>query len=263
MRGAGCGLRGLWGTTCLYARGGLGAGWVGVVLQALLRLGPLEARSCAAGPGPRPGAPPCMAFALLCCPATACQDRPRVPVNAYPPLLTTLPTATPPQLKSTLAAAQQQAGRGGSSTTSAGAAATSPAISSHFSCRISPWLAAGCLSPRYMYQQMQQQLGAAAMGRLGPGSAAADGVQAPRGGAAAAAGSGSGPGPASTAATANGANWLVFELLWRDFFRWGLPADHAHAVRALPCDGVMVVAGGTGDRTLLSIKQAGHASCIA
>ncbi len=86
----------------------------------------------------------------------------------------------------------------------AAAATTSSGSSSSFSCRISPWLAMGCLSPRRMYVELQQQLGAAGAQLLRGG---------PQGAAAAAAGSnGNGNGP--------NANWLVFELLWRDFFRW-------------------------------------------
>ncbi|KAG2438806.1 hypothetical protein HXX76_005347 [Chlamydomonas incerta] len=98
--------------------------------------------------------------------------------------------------------------------------------SATFSCRISPWLALGCLSPRRMYHEMRQQLAptgapvirvstTAAIGggsSSGSGSGAAAALapgSAKQGAAAAGAGAGSSP-----------ANWLVFELLWRDFFRF-------------------------------------------
>lgn len=65
---------------------------------------------------------------------------------------------------------------------------------SNFSCKISPWLAMGCLSPRRMFEDLRSN-GKSAV------SASAS---------------------ASTASVANdnGLNWLVFELLWRDFFRF-------------------------------------------
>jgi hypothetical protein len=48
------------------------------------------------------------------------------------------------------------------SSSSAGAGAKSvDARSSSFSCRISPWLALGCLSPREMYHQLLKQAGGA------------------------------------------------------------------------------------------------------
>eukprot|EP00899_Mesostigma_viride_P016661 jgi/Mesvir1/24997/Mv16955-RA.1 len=61
----------------------------------------------------------------------------------------------------------------------------------NFSCKISPWLAMGCLSPRRMYDDLRRNGGQVAA----------------RAGAAQASGEG-------------GLNWLVFELLWRDFFRF-------------------------------------------
>eukprot|EP00898_Chlorokybus_atmophyticus_P006779 jgi/Chlat1/7101/Chrsp57S06733 len=57
----------------------------------------------------------------------------------------------------------------------------------NFSCKISPWLAMGCLSPRRMYEDLKAAGGAVA-------SSAED-------------------------SNRGGLNWLVFELLWRDFFR--------------------------------------------
>ncbi|KAG6553677.1 hypothetical protein Mapa_004592 [Marchantia paleacea] len=62
----------------------------------------------------------------------------------------------------------------------------------NFSCKISPWLAMGCLSPRRMFEDLHQS-----NKRIAPASAAKCGV-----------------------ADDNGLNWLVFELLWRDFFRF-------------------------------------------
>ncbi|MCO5560170.1 hypothetical protein L7F22_013777 [Adiantum nelumboides] len=63
---------------------------------------------------------------------------------------------------------------------------------SNFSCKISPWLAMGCLSPRRMFEDLQKSA------KRGPTATA------------------SGPSVSSD----NGLNWLVFELLWRDFFRF-------------------------------------------
>eukprot|EP00198_Chlamydomonas_reinhardtii_P003660 XP_001692996.1 CPH-like protein [Chlamydomonas reinhardtii] len=88
--------------------------------------------------------------------------------------------------------------------------------SATFSCRISPWLALGCLSPRRMYHEMRQQLAPAgapvirssSSSAIGSGSAAAPLSGPAKQGGAAAGGAGS------------PANWLVFELLWRDFFRF-------------------------------------------
>ncbi|PIA61347.1 hypothetical protein AQUCO_00300710v1 [Aquilegia coerulea] len=64
----------------------------------------------------------------------------------------------------------------------------------NFSCKISPWLAMGCLSPRFMFDELKKTATrtiAASMPKSG--------------------GSGS---------SGNGLNWLMFELLWRDFFRF-------------------------------------------
>lgn len=70
-----------------------------------------------------------------------------------------------------------------------------------FSCKISPWLAMGCLSPRRMYEDLQ------ASSQRMPAAAAA------------AAGGGAGGTPARLEDHPS-LNWLVFELLWRDFFRF-------------------------------------------
>ncbi|XP_062211219.1 blue-light photoreceptor PHR2-like [Phragmites australis] len=58
----------------------------------------------------------------------------------------------------------------------------------NFSCKISPWLATGCLSPRFMYEELKKHA-----------------TRAPK--------NGDGTSDAGT-------NWLMFELLWRDFFRF-------------------------------------------
>ncbi|GIM03961.1 hypothetical protein Vretimale_8575 [Volvox reticuliferus] len=101
--------------------------------------------------------------------------------------------------KSQLARQQQRCGHAATATAAPG----SNSASSSFSCRISPWLALGCLSPRRMFLDMKQHLGGQEPLKVPPPPSQ---QQQPTGAAAAAAG-----GPA---------NWLVFELLWRDFFRF-------------------------------------------
>ncbi|KAM0829899.1 hypothetical protein ACQ4PT_066576 [Festuca glaucescens] len=64
----------------------------------------------------------------------------------------------------------------------------------NFSCKISPWLATGCLSPRFMYEELKKH-------------------------AVRATPSGSTPKNGDGTSDA-GTNWLMFELLWRDFFRF-------------------------------------------
>ncbi|XP_057422748.1 blue-light photoreceptor PHR2 [Lotus japonicus] len=65
----------------------------------------------------------------------------------------------------------------------------------NFSCKISPWLAMGCLSPRTMFDELKKTtsraISASSNGKAGGG------------------------GSSNT-----GTNWLMFELLWRDFFRF-------------------------------------------
>jgi hypothetical protein len=61
-----------------------------------------------------------------------------------------------------------------------------------FSCQISPWLSAGCLSPRLVYQEVLRMCG-----RQGKGETALL--------------KGKGKDAESS--------WVVFELMWRDFFR--------------------------------------------
>ncbi|KAG0571171.1 hypothetical protein M758_6G207700 [Ceratodon purpureus] len=66
----------------------------------------------------------------------------------------------------------------------------------NFSCKISPWLAMGCLSPRRMFEDLKKSgSSAGAMPTLA--------VKA-----------------SGTGSEDNGLNWLIFELLWRDFFRF-------------------------------------------
>ncbi|KAK9281786.1 hypothetical protein L1049_004692 [Liquidambar formosana] len=62
----------------------------------------------------------------------------------------------------------------------------------NFSCKISPWLAMGCLSPRSMFDELKKSAArtiSAASNRKDGGSD-------------------------------TGMNWLMYELLWRDFFRF-------------------------------------------
>ncbi|KAF0887818.1 hypothetical protein E2562_004039 [Oryza meyeriana var. granulata] len=64
----------------------------------------------------------------------------------------------------------------------------------NFSCKISPWLATGCLSPRFMYEELKKHATRAIP---------------------------SGSSPKNGDGTSDaGTNWLMFELLWRDFFRF-------------------------------------------
>ncbi|XP_010259530.1 PREDICTED: blue-light photoreceptor PHR2 [Nelumbo nucifera] len=65
----------------------------------------------------------------------------------------------------------------------------------NFSCKISPWLAMGCLSPRFMFDELKKS----AIRTISAAAPRKDG------------GSGS---------SDTGMNWLMFELLWRDFFRF-------------------------------------------
>ncbi|GFS39758.1 photolyase/blue-light receptor 2 [Actinidia rufa] len=65
----------------------------------------------------------------------------------------------------------------------------------NFSCKISPWLAMGCLSPRMMFDELKKSISrtiSAASSQKEGGSGQSD----------------------------TGLNWLMYELLWRDFFRF-------------------------------------------
>eukprot|EP00850_Spirogloea_muscicola_P017426 SM000149S01361 [mRNA] locus=s149:269331:272843:- [translate_table: standard] len=64
----------------------------------------------------------------------------------------------------------------------------------NFSCKISPWLAMGCLSPRRMYEDLRHK-----GGRTIGATASHD---------------------RKNGEQSNSLDWLVFELLWRDFFRF-------------------------------------------
>ncbi|XP_057963903.1 blue-light photoreceptor PHR2 isoform X2 [Malania oleifera] len=61
----------------------------------------------------------------------------------------------------------------------------------NFSCKISPWLAMGCLSPRSMFDELKKTACRTISARKDNG------------------------GPSDP-----GMNWLMYELLWRDFFRF-------------------------------------------
>ncbi|XP_059659564.1 blue-light photoreceptor PHR2-like [Cornus florida] len=61
----------------------------------------------------------------------------------------------------------------------------------NFSCKIAPWLTSGCISPRSMFDELKKS----ATSMISAASNQKDG--------------GSG-----------GSNWLMYELLWRDFFRF-------------------------------------------
>ena len=95
---------------------------------------------------------------------------------------------------------------GGGSAGSAGGAASR---GSNFSNHIAPWLATGCLSPRYMLEQARAALGGGSGSAGGAGGAPA--APAAQGASAAQRSSGSGVDPLA---------WVSFELLWRDFFRF-------------------------------------------
>ncbi|XP_010518466.1 PREDICTED: blue-light photoreceptor PHR2-like [Camelina sativa] len=58
----------------------------------------------------------------------------------------------------------------------------------NFSCKISPWLAMGSISPRSMFDELKKTISASTTPRNGSGD--------------------------------TGLNWLMYELLWRDFFRF-------------------------------------------
>lgn len=112
---------------------------------------------------------------------------------------------------------------------------------SAFSCQVSPWLAAGCLSPRLVYHEALKHMPRASgnAGSLGSvGGAKGVGVSAGGMNGVGVAGAASGPGA-----------WLVLELMWRDFFRFithkytqaGLGAE---AGRKVPAAAGVSMAGG-------------------
>lgn len=90
----------------------------------------------------------------------------------------------------------------------------------NFSCKISPWLATGCLSPRYMFEEIQKSEKISISSSLGKNSGADSGQ--------------------------GGLNWLLFELLWRDFFRlitkkYGSAKKQQDASPATACTGALAV----------------------
>uniref|UniRef100_A0A7C8ZDU8 Photolyase/cryptochrome alpha/beta domain-containing protein n=1 Tax=Opuntia streptacantha TaxID=393608 RepID=A0A7C8ZDU8_OPUST len=83
----------------------------------------------------------------------------------------------------------------------------------NFSCKISPWLAMGCLSPRHMFDELKKTAS-----RTISASNRKDGD--------------------------DGMNWLMFELLWRDFFRfitakYSSAKKHVSAAPATACTGAL------------------------
>ncbi|XP_015951161.1 blue-light photoreceptor PHR2 [Arachis duranensis] len=89
----------------------------------------------------------------------------------------------------------------------------------NFSCKISPWLAMGCLSPRTMFEELKKT----ASRTVAASSNRNDG------------GNGS---------SSNGTNWLMFELLWRDFFRfitkkYSTPKKQQEATPVTACTGAL------------------------
>ncbi|KAI4329777.1 hypothetical protein MLD38_028125 [Melastoma candidum] len=66
-----------------------------------------------------------------------------------------------------------------------------------FSCKISPWLTSGCISPRAMFEELKST----AANVISASSKKANGGD-------------------DGSSGAPGSNWLMYELLWRDFFRF-------------------------------------------
>ncbi|KAJ8898613.1 hypothetical protein K2173_004226 [Erythroxylum novogranatense] len=89
----------------------------------------------------------------------------------------------------------------------------------NFSCKISPWLTMGCISPRSMFDELKKTATrtiSAASKLNGGGSNSPD----------------------------TGMNWLMFELLWRDFFRfitkkYSCPKKQLEATPATACTGAL------------------------
>ncbi|KAF5762834.1 putative (6-4)DNA photolyase [Helianthus annuus] len=77
-----------------------------------------------------------------------------------------------------------------------------------FSCKISPWLALGCISPRAVFDELKNS----ASRSFSAGSIGKDGGD-------------------------SGMNWLMYELLWRDFFRfitWKYRSSKQHNSTPVP-----------------------------
>ncbi|KAI8466584.1 MAG: DNA photolyase [Monoraphidium minutum] len=85
-----------------------------------------------------------------------------------------------------------------------------------FAAKVSPWLAIGALSPRTLYHSLRRELAAG-----GHAAAAGRAVVAPP------------PAGGAKGGQAGGLSWLLFELMWRDFFRFlnHRTAGEAHAKR--------------------------------
>ncbi|KDP28169.1 hypothetical protein JCGZ_13940 [Jatropha curcas] len=86
----------------------------------------------------------------------------------------------------------------------------------NFSCKISPWLTMGCISPRSMFDELKKT----ATRTISAASNRNDGGSSPD----------------------TGMNWLMFELLWRDFFRfitkkYSSPKKQLEATPATACTG--------------------------
>ncbi|KAL7597865.1 blue-light photoreceptor PHR2 [Lactuca sativa] len=87
------------------------------------------------------------------------------------------------RLKKFAAECQAQPHKEGSNDSS-----SSSIYGANFSCKISPWLAMGCLSPRSMFDELKKSASRTISARKDGGD--------------------------------TGTNWLMYELLWRDFFRF-------------------------------------------
>lgn len=94
--------------------------------------------------------------------------------------------------------AQQQPQKG---KTGAPSVSAQNGAGANFSCKISPWLALGCLSPRLLYQKVAAHNKGGASRRRVAGSKGARGSTAEQ-------------------LAKSGLSWFVFELTWRDFFRF-------------------------------------------
>ncbi|XVF72643.1 hypothetical protein PTKIN_Ptkin12aG0136300 [Pterospermum kingtungense] len=88
----------------------------------------------------------------------------------------------------------------------------------NFSCKVSPWLAMGCLSPRSMFDEIKKTTNRTTISAT---SKKNDG------------GSGS---------PDTGMNWLMFELLWRDFFRFITKKYSSAKVGTAPATGALASA---------------------
>ncbi len=99
-----------------------------------------------------------------------------------------------------------------------GAAANDGIYGANFSCKISPWLAMGCLSPRAMYDEIKKSAS-----RMITASTPKDG---------------------GSRQSDTGMNWLMFELMWRDFFRfitkkYSSERNQVDAAPATACTGAL------------------------